>query len=260
MFSLYNLPTMLIFIIFIITIPVLALISFYIFQKLNITVKTCSDNHNGMISIYISISTLFLAVMVSFLVITVWNNYALASLNSQKEAQTILLLYQNIYSLPDTENIQLLIQKYLDYIINVEYPQLKNNDVNLFGAQILGELQATLYNYKPQDERQNTIYNNSVGLMNAILDLRVSRIHNGSLNYVIWLVAIFDSILIVIMTWLLNCKEIIHYLLVAFISIFIAASLFLIFVLSYPFRGQIGLTSQPFQDALIATQNYQKKP
>ena len=165
-----------------------------------------------MISIYISISTLFLAVMVSFLVITVWNNYAAASLNSQKEAQTIFVLYQNIYSLPNTSEIQLLISEYLEYVIKVEYPQLKNGDVQLFGAQILGKLQTAIYDYSPADGRESTIYNNCVGLLNAIVDLRVSRIHNNGLSYVIWLVAIFDSVLIVIMTWFLHCKEVIHYL------------------------------------------------
>lgn len=247
---------MVIFLLFIIVIPGLALICFYLFQKLNIKVKTCTENNNGMISIYISISTLFLAVMVSFLVITVWNNYAAASLNSQKEAQTIFVLYQNIYSLPNTSEIQLLISEYLEYVIKVEYPQLKNGDVQLFGAQILGKLQTAIYDYSPADGRESTIYNNCVGLLNAIVDLRVSRIHNNGLSYVIWLVAIFDSVLIVIMTWFLHCKEVIHYLLVGFISVFIAASLFLIFVLSYPFRGQIGLTAQPFQEALVAVKNY----
>ena len=247
---------MFIFFMFIIIIPSFALFCFYLYDKSGIKIKSCSENHNGLISIYISISTLFLAVMVSFLVITVWNNYSSVSLNSQKEAQTIFLLYQNIFSLPNTTKIQQIIKKYLYYIINTEYPELKNNNVNQFGAEILGNLQYEIYNYSPNGNREDSIYSNCISLLNDIVNLRTERIHNGSLNYIIWVVAIFDSVLIVIMTWFLHCKQFIHYVLIAFISFFIAASLFLIFVLSYPFRGQNGLTSQPFQQALLAVEKY----
>lgn len=253
-----SIPTIFVFLIFIITIPLLSALGLYSFKNVDTDKYTCPQNNNGMVGVYVGVSSVFLGVMISFLVVTSWNIYTQTQLNSQQEAQSIVILYQNVYSLPNTENIKFLILKYLNYVINVEYPELKSGNVKLFGANILGELQNAIYNYNPTGDRQVALYNNCVSELNNIIALRIERIHNGTsgLSPVVWGVCIFDSIIIVIITWLLICKNLVHYVLVIIISMFIAAGLFLIFILSRPFRGSSGLTPQPFREASTAIVQY----
>lgn len=261
MTAVYDLPTLLIFILFVTIIPFLAVLGLFIFKSVDLEAVRCPEGNNGMIGVYVGISSVFLGVMISFLIITVWNLYTSTELSSQQEAQAIIILYQNVYALPNTKKIQLSIIRYLRYVINVEYPELKNGDVNLFGAQILGNIQKELYNYTPSNDREISLYDNCIQELNNIINLRVDRIHNASagINNILWGVCIFDSIIIILVTWFLICNNVFHYVLVIIISMFISASLFLIYTFSYPFRGQNGLTPEPFKEALTAIRKYRNQ-
>lgn len=256
-----DLPTIIIFLIFITVIPILSVIIMYIFKSMHLDILRCSENSNGLFGIFLGLSSIFLGVLVSFLVVTTWNIKKSTSLNSQQEAQSIYILYQNIAALPDTEHIKILIEKYLEYIIKVEYPQLKNGTVSEFGSEILSNLQKSVYDYKPTTEN-GSVYSNAVQQLNIILGLRVDRIHNSTsgLSWILWLVCILNTAIIILVSIFLNCDSIIHYILVYIIGIFIGGMLFLIYEFEYPFKGANGLTSQPFQEALNAVLHYHDLP
>ena len=52
------------------------------------------------------------------------------------------------------------------------------------------------------------------------------------------------------MTWFLNCDGVFHYLLVAIAAIYVAASMFIIVILAYPYLGYQGLNAAPYEFAL----------
>lgn len=258
----YDLPVIVIFLVFIIVIPFFAVLGLFFFKSLKLNIVKCSKNigHNAFVAIYISMGFAFLGILISFLIITVWNIAKQAQLNSQQEAEAIFVLYQNMYALPNTEKIQAQIVEYLEYIINVEYPQLKNGIVPVFSSEILGNLQKSVYDYK--DSSANTfLYSNSIQKLNDIVSLRVNRIHDATIGLkpALWLVCIMNMIILILITYFLECDgKFAHYFYVYVISTLIASLLFLIYILNLPFRGSAGLTPKPFQEALVATERYKK--
>jgi len=258
----YNLPVIVIFLVFIIVIPFFAVLGLIILKSFKLKIIKCGEGgaHNAVVSIFVAVIAGFLGVLISFLIVTVWNIAKQANLNSQQEAQAIFVLYQNMYALPNTEEIQAQIIEYLEYIINVEYPQLKNGEIPVFSSEILGNLQKSIYDYK--DTGANTfLYSNSIQKLNDIVSLRVSRIHDATIGLkpALWLVCLMDATIIILMTYFLNCDgKFAHYFYVYVISTFIASLLFLIYILNLPFRGSSGLSPHPFEEALVATQKYKK--
>lgn len=247
----YNMPTLLAFIIFVTLITVTSLLGLYIFKMFNIAAISCEE-HNNIIGIFIAVISVFLGVMLTFIIIEVWNDYDNARLDATREAGTLFVLYQTVSALPDTEEIQDLIIEYLEYIINVEYPALKQKVVPPEGNQYVIELENLIYNYEPDGNQQLTLYNEAINLINLATSYRIDRLDSGTvgINDLVWWITIIDSVLLVIISWFLICSNLSHYILTAIVAIYIGSAIFLTLILSYPFRGNAAITPEPFQIAL----------
>jgi hypothetical protein len=78
-----------------------------------------------VISIFTGTISVFLGIILSFIIVSVWNNYTRAQLNAEKEAETLYLLFVTVENLPNTEGTQKRIIDYIEFIISVDYPALK---------------------------------------------------------------------------------------------------------------------------------------
>ena len=247
----YDMPTIWSFFLFVIIVTTVALVGLYIFKSLNISVINCEDN-NSIIGIFIGIISIFLGVMLTLIIVGVWNDYDRARSDANREATNIFILYQTISKLPDTEDIQDIIIEYLEYIINVEYPALRHKEVPHEGTIFIEELQDTIYGYIPEGEQQIVLYAESIQTLNRIIHYRIDRLDSATvgINDLIWWVTMVDSILLLIMSWFLTCSTISHYILTTIVAIYVASAIYITLIMSFPFRGYAGLRSQPFQIAL----------
>jgi hypothetical protein len=228
---------------------IISLLGLYLFK----IVGSCivCDEHNTVVSIFIATVSVFLGIILTFIIITVWGNFSEAQLNTHKEAQTIFLLYGAVEILPNTEETQQLIIEYLQDIINVEFPAMKSGKPVSENTHLFQQLQMAIYGYNPNGDQQTTLYGESIDLLNEAISLRIDRLNSATAGIynVIWWVTIIDSILLIIMSWFIRCTGLIHYIMVAIIAIYVATSLFLVFILSYPFEGYADITPEPFEEA-----------
>ena len=249
--SIYDIPTVWLFFIFTFIIVLISVLGLFLLKKVNTKSVKCED-HNTIIAILIGVMSVFLGVMVSFLILTSWGIYSKASLDVQKEAQSIGILFEVISTLPNTEKTQALIIAYLNYIINVEFPAIKEGQLPPEGEAFTEEIQRLLYDYIPEGAQETVLYQRSIQLIDVIIDLRINRISiaTSGLNQLIWWVSIIDSVLIIVMSYFLNCNRLFHYLVIIVIAIYVAVGLFTTLVLSNPFRGSNGISSQAYQNTL----------
>lgn len=247
-----DIQTLASFLIFLTIITVLSLLGLYFFKNVVGSQYYCTDANN-IVSIFVAIVSVFLGVLISFLIVTVWGEYSAAGLSDEREAQDLYLLYSTVFTLPNSENILDLIIEYTEYLINVEFPAGNvGNAILDEGGEVLQNLQQALYNYVPRGTHQFVIYNKGLDILDRVIESRVNRLYDasGSISWIMWGVTIIDSILIIVMTWFLNCEGFFHYLLVLIIAIYVASGIFLIYVFSYPYTGYLALTPEPFQKAL----------
>lgn len=247
----YQWPTGWSFLLFTVIIVVPAMIGLLLFKQTGFTNVICGE-HNTIVGIFVAIVSVFLGVILSFVIINVWNNYNTAQINALKEAQAIYLLYGVVELLPDTDITQQFIVFYLKYIIDVEYPAVKRGTMSSTGAEFVELLRLSVYSYVPQTTQQTVLYTESINWLNQAITLRIDRLNSAvsGVYMVIWWIAIIDSALLIILSWFVNCRGLVHYLLVFIIAVYVATSLFLILILSYPFEGYSGLTPDPFLNAL----------
>jgi len=230
---------------------IVSLLGLYLYKLSNLSIINCEDN-NTIISVFITIVSVFLGVILTFILVGVWNHYIQAEVDSDKEANTLLLLYQTISFIPNTEKIQELIIQYIEYIINVEYPALSQVNIPEEGNKLITELEDAIYSYVPVDIQQTFLYQQSMNLVNQASNLRIDRLTYGTIgvNSLIWWVMVLDFILVVVLSWFLTCTTISHYILTAIVTIYAASVIFIIIILAFPFRGYYALTPTAFETVL----------
>jgi hypothetical protein len=247
----YQWPTGLSCFVFTTLIVVPSIIGLYIFKQTGFNNILCGG-HNEIVGIFVGIISVFLGVIFSFIILTVWNNYITATLNAEKEAEALYLLYGILRSMPRTEIPRITVVDYIKYIINEEYPAMKTGGFPEKGSQLIELLKLEIYSYRPENTHETILYSESIDWLNEAITLRIDRYHSAvqGVYMVIWWVSIIQSILLIVMSWFINCKGAVHYILVFIISIYVAVSMFLILILSYPFEGYASISPLPFEIAL----------
>lgn len=235
----------------VILVVILSLTGLYMF-KFFFPPAYFGHHSNVAIGIFIGVLTIFLGVMLAFVVTGESATFFDTQSTESLEATSIFLLYQTVSNMPNTAETQQLIIDYLNYIINVEFPLVESGIIPTEGFVILAKMSLLIYNYEPMTSRENALYAQSIAQFNNVISLNANRVNSASIGIPgeLWWVLIFNTILVIVMTWFVDCGDTMHYLLTGIISAGLASMLFLIIALDFPYRGDFGLDSGPFQVAL----------
>jgi hypothetical protein len=236
---------------------ILAVIGLYLFNLTELSRLSCEE-FTANLSIIATLISVFLGIIFSFIIVGVWQTYELAKSNSEKEAEKIYLLHETIAVLPNTEITQNIIKKYLDYIINEEYPALNNGTVPPQGKIYINTLRNYIYNYEPTFGTKETfLYDNIIDIFDDVVTLRIDRITIATQGIPpeLWWSIIINVIILFVLMMFLKCQGIYHYIFMVLSGIYVATSIFLIVSLTYPFSGDLSVSSDPFSIALYNITN-----
>jgi len=240
------------FIIIITIISIISILTLYLFKKLKIY-RYLSVEHNTIAGLLINVMALFLGVLLSFLIVTAWGLYTDADKDNQNEAEYLYILYEIVRVIPNTEEIQLLIIEYLEYIINVEFPELKRGNLPPEqGTIFLKNIQQKILNIFPNNVQESTLYSKAISTIDNIITLRVNRtvIATNGLNFIIWLITIVYALLLIFIILFIDLDNFFHYVLLIMVSIYITTGLYTTYLLATPFFGLLSLNSTAYQEAL----------
>jgi len=250
---LFDLPTYLGLVIYIVIIIVIAIVGSILYTASGLQQYQCKDGLS-LLSIFISIISIFLGVMISLIIAQANSNYSSAVASSSLEASAIYSLWNTVRQLPNSKALQEEVIAYLEYIIYVEYPALKKGDLPPRGDRIVAALFTSIMTFgntisTPHDLQ---LWSTAVDTMTKVQDLRLARLTYASygVNNLLWWVAVMDSLILIVLTWFIACDSPFRYVYIVIASIYIGGSLFAVTIISYPFRGYDALTPIPFEQAL----------
>jgi hypothetical protein len=250
----YDTPTAIVLIIFILVFLSLALIGLYIFTLFTADGfnKKFNDANTGT---YLSIVATALALVIAFVITNEYQTYNTTSLNLAREANAIYSLIgilSEFNSVESAEGIKLSIQ-YLCSIINVEFPEMEQGILPVPNP-CLELLQAIVLNLTPTNNKETVLYDKAIDQLNLAINLRNYRLEQTVASLppeFYWLLIIGISILIVL-TWFINGDLFYRVLMTSFITIIYSTLVTLVFILDLPFRGFFALGPEPYQ--LVLTQ------
>lgn len=207
------------------------------------------------------------AVLIALLALNVLNSYNQAQNITQLEASYIGNLYRLSVSLPDIQakEVQANLNSYLAQVITVEWPAHQRGDNNLAnkhkGWGLLDHIELTLFTLKPTSFAQQATLHEMLRQINSLYEQRRARILIGqqSIPNVMWGIILIGELLLVIFCGFLGHED---FKMKLFLTSLATASLglviILIFALSHPFQGSIGITPDEFTIVQQGTQHFLK--
>lgn len=248
----YSTPNSKLLTILIVVTVVLVIVFIIIFKYVT---KCCnlSDSTNGTVSTYLSIVGVPVGVVLSFIVATTWSSFADAQTKEGDEGVALLQLYKILDFLPGGEPVQIELRKYTARIINIEFPSMELGQFSRKGLDIIFNIGDMIYSLEPTNDRESGLFDKAIDLYQRVISLRVARF-GYTVNGIapeLWWVLIFGVIIVIFMSFFMYCTSTtLQIIMTAMSAAVLVSLLFLVVALNFPYRGDFGLDSLPFQIAL----------
>ena len=205
----------------------------------------------------------FYGIALALIAVSVWQTYSDVSKVVSEEATALAALYRDVtgYPLPLREELQQQLKEYTRYIVHEAWPTQRQGRVPTDGIQQIDRFQVTLVKFEPATEGQKLLHAETLRAYNHMLLFRRMRLDavDTGLPSVMWLVVAAGALISVTSSFFFKIEDIrIHAVFVALLATFIGLVIFMTLALDHPFRGDLGIGSQPYQ--LIYEQLMKRQP
>lgn len=211
--------------------------------------------HNDVAGPILATIGTVLAVMMSFMVVGVWQEYDQAAQNAQSEASAASDLHHLADAFPPGEraDIQNTVDKYLSLVINDEWPMMKRGEESQAAHDTGYELQTMLAQYKPTDPVQQMLQQRALDYAGLMLDDRRNRIlsNRQGIPIILWAtLLVLGAITIAFAFYFRVDRPNAQYIMVFALTMVIALTFSLIAELDYPFRGDVSVDPSAFEHVM----------
>ena len=211
--------------------------------------------HNEVAGFIYAVVGVIYAVLLAFVVITVWEQYTEAEKNVNTEASHVVDIYRNAEAFPDSirDKIQTETINYMNDIINYEWKSMKNLEISSEAKKSYKSLWKTIIEYIPVTTYENMWYAETIKELNQLADARRFRINSiyFDIPSLMWFILFIGAFITIGFSYIFGTKNnIAHIIMIICLSSSIGLILILIDALVHPFSGFIQLTPEAFIYAL----------
>lgn len=160
--------------------------------------------HNDLIGWQLNVLGTTYAVILGFMLYTVWSNFGVANLNADDEANALGNIYRVAEGLPDPQRGQLeaLARSYADTVINQDWPQMAADQIPEASHKINQDMWKTLMSLKDGSPTQIIAEDHALSELSALTERRRTRLLQNAfrLPTVLWCLLIIGGVLNIIST------------------------------------------------------------
>ena len=115
---------------------------------------------------------------------------------------------------------------------------------------MMNRFQKTLIGFEPVTEGQILLHGEALRAYNHLIEvrrLRLDAVHTG-LPSMMWVVIVLGAIISLSSSFFFKVEDgRLHGILVKLLAAFMGLIIFMIFALDHPFRGELGVSAEPYQ-------------
>lgn len=220
----------------------------------SVSISTLESHHTVAGFVYAVVGIIY-AVLISFVVLMVWQQFHTAQDRAEKEASAVSILYKTTRSFDSIPKarIQSYLKEYCFTMIEYEYPamnELRSSSENFNAYKKLWDF---VVNYKPQTQQELLWYKK---LQDGMINLQESRrLRLNAVNFAIpqfmWYIIFIGAVITISFAYLFGTKTVLpQALMMVALSMMIGLVLLLVSALENPFSGIIRVDSEPFVSVL----------
>lgn len=210
-------------------------------------------SHNDVAGPIISTVGTILAVILSFMLVSVWQQYDQAGATVVNEASAVADLYHAAGLFPEPVQTQLRksLSNYTNAILNDEWPAMRDGRLSDAAGRASFGILAILMRYDPKTNAQQALQQDAIGFVNTFVDGRRDRLfdNQSGIPLIFWIGMLLLSAITVSCAYIFRIKsELMH----VFMCVSLAAVIGVVFVLiaefDYPFRGDAQIQPTAWRD------------
>lgn len=194
----------------------------------------------------------FYGLVLALIAVNVFETYSESSRIVSSEATAIAALYRDAscYPEPTRSRLQSTLRDYVDNVIHEAWPLQRTGRIPSGGVAVMDSVQAYLAAFEPATEGQKILHGEAWGAYNRLIEARRARLDqvNTALPAVMWLVVLLGAAIGLSATFFFHVDDVrLHATLVTLLATFIATVIFLVLAMDHPFRGDLGVSPEPYQ-------------
>lgn len=210
--------------------------------------------HNDLIGWQLSILGTTYAVILGFMLFTVWTDFGAAELNANNEANALTNIYRLAEGLPDQQRAQLqtLAQAYAETVINHDWPEMEANQLPEGSHRINQDMWKTLMSIRNGTPTELTAEDHALSELSELSEHRRIRLVQFAfrLPTVLWCVLIIGGgVTIASASMFGSANTSLHAIQVFAFSLLIALVLVAIADIDRPFQGSVHVDAFAFRRA-----------
>jgi hypothetical protein len=207
--------------------------------------------HNDIIAWQLAILGTTYAVILGFMLYTVWTTFGMANLNTDLEANALRNVYRLAAGLPQPQQAQLVAETraYADAVVNHDWPDMANSRVPEESHQINQAMWKTLMSVKAASPTEITAEDHALSELSDLTQHRRTRLLQSTyrLPVIFWCVLVVGGMLTIASASLFGSANArLHAVQVFFFTLFITLVLLSIADVNRPFRGWVHISNYAF--------------
>jgi hypothetical protein len=207
--------------------------------------------HNDLIGWQLNIIGTTYAVILGFMLYTVWTEFGNANLNVDLEASALRNIYRLAEGLPEQQRVRLQLQSraYADAVINQDWPEMANNRTPEESHNINQDMWKTLMSVKLATPSEITAEDHALSELSSLTEHRRTRLLQSlyRLPTIFWGVLLIGGLLTITSTTMFgSANATLHSLQVFSFTLLITLVLLAIADVNLPFRGWVHVSNYAF--------------
>jgi hypothetical protein len=215
-------------------------------------VRTRLGANNDLVGYLLSCYSVFYGLLLGLLAVAAYQNFSQVELAVTQEAASLAALHDDASAFPDPvgENLRLLLRDYCRHVLKYEWPLQRKGIVPVQGGIALTAFMERLIAVEPRTKAEELLVAETLRQYNRLQEFRQLRRYSttAGIPVVMWYVVIVGSIINIALVWLFDMKLISHFFLGGLLAFFIATLIFLITALDHPFRGEVSISPDVFEN------------
>jgi Protein of unknown function (DUF4239) len=213
--------------------------------------------HNDLIGWQASILGTTYAVILGFMLYTVWTNFGVADLNVDSEANAVVGVYRLAEGLPDQQRVALqnAARKYADAVVEQDWPAMATGlDLTTDSHRITQDMWHILMSVKAASPTEITAEDHAISELSAMGEhRRIRQLESLSkLPTVLWCVLIIGGAVTVMSNCMFGAESsLLHGVQVFAFSLLLALVLVAIADIDRPFQGSVHVSDAAFRRAQL---------
>jgi Protein of unknown function (DUF4239) len=209
--------------------------------------------HNSTLSPFLTVVGLVFGALLGFTVVVSWEQFSSASANVSHEASTLTTMYRQTVAMPDPERSQLREQlhKYAKAVEGPDWETLDSTGKSDNARTAIAEMYRVMGSQP--NASSNPVNGEFLSQLTVLANDRNQRVLDAQprIPPLLWGGLIFGGLVLVGLSGFMRLNHRIgHVILSSAVAILLGLLLFIVYWLDHPFGTRVGVTPEPFRNAL----------